>query len=256
MMTRTSRPAAHPSRRARAVARTAEGERAALLPLLLAAMAFLALALLPGLARADKADGEDLIARAELTLAKVQRHEDLGPYVRAYLKRAKAILIIPQLLKGGFIIGGEGGSGVLLARGDNGQWSYPAFFSIGAASIGLQIGGQSSEVLLLVMTGNGLTSILNDKVKIGGELDAAAGPYGAGLDASTTTNLDVDILSYSVAQGLYIGANFEGSVIVKRDELNADYYGQPATPEAIVLDGRVANPQADSLRRALSEAVR
>lgn len=226
------------------------------------ALAFLLIvALMLGLAPAravadDKADAEDLVARAKLTLAAVQRHPDMGPYVKTYLKRAKAVLIVPQLLKGGFILGGEGGTGVLLARGDGGQWSYPAFFSMGAASIGLQIGGQSSQVVLLVMTGNGLQSILKDQVKIGGELDAAAGPYGAGIDASTTTNLDVDILSYSVAQGLYIGANFEGSVIVKRDGLNQAYYGAPVTPNAIVLDGQVANAQADELRQALSAAIR
>jgi lipid-binding SYLF domain-containing protein len=207
-------------------------------------------------ARADKADAEELVTEAQFTLAKLQKHEDLGPYVRAYLKRAKAVLIVPQLLKGGFIVGGEGGTGVLLARGESGQWSYPAFYSMGAASFGLQIGGQASEVVLLIMTGKGLESILKDQVKIGGELDAAAGPYGAGVDAATTTNLDVDILSYSVAKGLYIGANFEGSVIVPRESLNDAYYGGTRRPESIVIEGQVANPHADGLREALSQAVR
>lgn len=223
-----------------------------------AAAVMLAVALLaaPAARAADKADAEELVTEAQFTLAKLQKHKDLGPYVKAYLKRAKAVLIVPQLLKGGFIVGGEGGTGVLLARDEQGRWSYPAFYSMGAASFGLQIGGQSSEVLLLIMTGNGLQSILKDMVKIGGELDAAAGPYGAGVDASTTTNLDVDILSYSVAQGLYIGANFEGSVIVPRESLNAAYYGDRVGPDGIVLQGRVANPHADGLRDALADAVR
>jgi len=207
-------------------------------------------------AKADKADAEELVTEAQFTLQKLQKHPDLGPYVNAYLKRAKAVLIVPQLLKGGFIVGGEGGTGVLLARDEQGRWSYPAFYSMGAASFGLQIGGQASEVLLLVMTGSGLQSILKDMVKIGGELDAAAGPYGAGVDAATTTNLDVDILSYSVAKGLYIGANFEGSVIVPRDSLNESYYGARLAPESIVLQGQAGNPHADGLRDALADAMR
>jgi lipid-binding SYLF domain-containing protein len=224
---------------------------------LIGAFALALLALGPATpAAADKADAEELVTEAQFTLAKVQKHPDIGPYVKTYLKRAKAVLIVPQLLKGGFIVGGEGGTGVLLARGDNGQWSYPAFYSMGSASFGLQIGGQASEVLLLIMTGDGLQAILEDMVKVGGEIDGAVGPYGAGLDASTTMNLDVDILSYSVAKGLYVGANIEGSVIVPRESLNEDYYDQRSAPEAIVLEGRLANPHADSLREALSAAIR
>lgn len=228
-------------------------------PMLAAAVAALALAFLLVAARpvhADATDAEELVSEAQFTLKKLQAHPDLGPYVTRYLKQAKAVLIVPQLLKGGFIVGGEGGTGVLLARGDGGRWSYPAFYSMGAASFGLQIGGQASEVLLLIMTGQGLQAVIEDMVKIGGELDAAAGPYGAGVDAATTTNLNADILSYSVAKGAYIGANLEGSVIVPRESLNEAYYGRRLAPEAIVLRGEAANPQADALRQALSDAVR
>ncbi|MEQ8605127.1 MAG: lipid-binding SYLF domain-containing protein [Marivibrio sp.] len=226
------------------------------LAVVIAALMLAAAVLAAPPAKADQADAEELVTEAQFTLKKLQKHPDLGPYVKAYLKRAKAVLIVPQLLKGGFIVGGEGGTGVLLARDEQGRWSYPAFYSMGAASFGLQFGGQASEVLLLVMTGSGLQAILEDMVKIGGELDGAAGPYGAGLDASTTTNLNVDILSYSVAQGLYIGVNFEGSVILPRDSLNEAYYGRRLAPEAIVLQGQAGNPHADLLRDALADATR
>src|SRR3546814_2885808 len=92
------------------------------------------------------------------------------------MRRAKAVMIFPSLLKGAFFIGGEGGSGVLLTRDPEGNWSNPAFYTMGTVSFGLQFGGQSSEAILVVMTDAGLKAIMADQVKLGADLSAAAGP--------------------------------------------------------------------------------
>jgi lipid-binding SYLF domain-containing protein len=206
-------------------------------------------------AQADKLAAEELVTESEITIRKMWDHPEFAKWVRQYLRQAKGVVVIPNMLKGGFIIGGEGGSGVLLARGQNNQWSYPTFVSAGSASIGLQIGGQSSEMLLIIMTGDGLKAILDDQVQIGGEITGAAGPYGASAEASTTTNLDADIIAYSIARGAYIGVNIEGTVLVPRDRMIRDYYGESVTPAGVVLEGRVGNPQADTLRGTLSRLV-
>ena len=132
-------------------------------------------------------DQEELVETARFTVEKLISHAELGGAVRTMLKDAKGVLVIPSLLKGAFFFGAEGGSGVLMARGESGKWSYPAFYTIGSASFGLQIGGQSAEVMLVLMTNKGLNAVLNHKVKLGGDISAAIGPYGMGAEASTTS---------------------------------------------------------------------
>lgn len=206
-------------------------------------------------AMADKSDAEELVTKSEYTVRKMWDHPDFSKYVRQYLRQAKGVVIVPSMLKGGFIIGGEGGSGVLMARGQNNEWSYPSFVSAGSASIGFQFGGQASEMLFIVMTGRGLEAIMNDQVKIGGDISGAFGPYGSGAEASTTTNMNADIIAYSVAKGVFVGVSLEGTVLIPREGLIRDYYGQDVTPRGVVLDGRVGNPQADSLRGTLKSLV-
>ena len=128
---------------------------------------------------------QELIDKAALSVKKITARTDINRYVKQYLREAKAVLVIPSLLKAGFFVGGEGGGGVLLAKGANGQWSYPAFYTMGAASIGIQFGGQVSETMLIIMTAKGLNSIINNKVTLGGELNAAVGPYGVGVKGAT-----------------------------------------------------------------------
>ncbi len=204
-----------------------------------------------------KRDAEEIVSKALFTVDKLSNHPDVGKWVRKYMAEAKAVLIFPQVLKGGFIVGGEGGTGVLLARASNGEWSYPGFFSMGAGSFGLQIGAQKSELMLLIMTGKGLSAILESKVKIGGDISGAAGPYGAGAEASTTTNMNADILSYSAAEGAFIGASVEGAVIWERKLLGESYYGNgSAAASSVVIDGKFANGHADPLRERLAEFPR
>ncbi|MDD9918052.1 MAG: lipid-binding SYLF domain-containing protein [Rhodospirillaceae bacterium] len=142
---------------------------------------------------------------------------------------------------------------MLLEKFKSGECSYPAFYTMGAASIGIQFGGQVSETMLIIMTSKGLNSIISNKVTLGGELNAAVGPYGVGVEGATSTALGADIITYSVGKGAFLGGGLEGSVIEKRDSLNQGYYKDPqATPEAIVLQGRYKNADADRLRDTLA----
>ena len=221
------------------------------LNLILAAL--VALALSSPVAADDKTSASELVEEARFTVAKMADHPRHSDKIRELLGRAKAVFVVPQLLKGGFILGGEGGSGVLLARAENGEWSYPAFYSMGSGSIGFQFGAQASEVLLLVMTGKGLAAILENKVQLGGEISAAAGPVGEGLGAGTTTNMDADVLSYSLDKGAFLGFSVEGAVIFPAEDYNAAYYGnEAANGNSIVLNGQHHNPQADKLRQLLA----
>lgn len=196
---------------------------------------------------------QELIDKAAISIEKITARTDIKEFVKRYLRDAKGVLVIPSLLKAGFFVGGEGGSGVLLAKGKSGQWSYPAFYTMGAASIGIQFGGQVSETMLIIMTSKGLNSIINNKVTLGGELNAAVGPYGVGVEGATSTALGADVITYSVGKGAFLGGGLEGSVIEKRDSLNQGYYGDAnATPEGIVLQGRFKNAKADRLRETLA----
>lgn len=195
---------------------------------------------------------EELVEKARLTAEKMLAHPDY-PQLRSWMSRAKGVLIVPSLLKAGFFIGGEGGNGVLLSRDASGNWSYPAFYSIGTASLGVQIGFQDSEVMFVIMTERGLDAIISNQVKLGADASVAIGPKGAGVEGATTTALRSDVYSFSMNRGLFAGVSFEGSLIYKRDDWNQAYYGAPqAGPRAIVMERRYTNPQAEPLRASLA----
>jgi lipid-binding SYLF domain-containing protein len=109
--------------------------------------------------------------------------------------------------------------------------------------------------MLIIMTGKGLQAILDDQVQIGGEISGAVGPYGAGAEATTTSNLDADVIAYSIAKGAFIGVNIEGTALIPRDSLIREYYGTSVSPQSVVLDGSVGNPHADGLRATLQRLV-
>lgn len=208
-------------------------------------------------ARADdqakaRATGEELVTKAFYTVEKMRDHPEFGKYVRSYMRQAAAVVVFPEVLKAGFFLGGEGGNGVLVAKTDGGDWSYPAFFAVGAGTFGLQIGVQRSELMLIVMNRGALSSIIDSKVTIGGELSGAIGPRGAGAEAATTANLDADVIAYSLAEGAFIGVSVKGAVVFERPSLTAGYYGsEDAKARSVVIRGRYSNPQADELRAAL-----
>ncbi len=193
-------------------------------------------------------DLANLVDRATNTFYDFMRDPDMG-WVRSNLKRAKAILIIPRSYKGGFIIGAEGGTGVLLARDEKaGTWSYPAFYSMGTLSFGLQIGGKVSEIILLIMTEKGKAAILSPSFKLGADVSVAAGPVGAGAEAKT-----FDVLAFARSKGIFGGISISGAVITERDSLNEMYYGKKIRPVDILYLHAVSNKQADKLRSALNQ---
>jgi len=143
------------------------------------------------------------------------------------LDRAEAVAVFPSVWKGGFIVGGRGGSGVISRRVADG-WSAPAFFDLGGGSIGLQIGVASTDYILLFMNERAVDSLLNDKFEIGGEGSAAAGPVGRSASASTDARLNAQILSYSRSKGAFAGLELKGVVIKPDNEDNLKVYGMTA----------------------------
>lgn len=213
-----------------------------------AALAFTAIASGPVYAASKT---EQIVTDAEFTVQNMTGNENFGKYVRDFLKDAQGVLIVPQMIKGAVMVGGEGGSGVLLTKNGQGQWSYPAFYTLGGVSYGLQIGGSSSQVMLLLMTRRGVDAIVNgDRIKLGADLGVAAGPVGVGAEAGVTLK-SADVIAYSISKGAYIGISLEGSLLEPRESYNKAYYGAEASTEAIVADRRYSNPQADGLRKAL-----
>ena len=199
-------------------------------------------------------EAREVVEEAYYTVKNIRDHAKHGAKVRYYMEQARAVVIFPQYLKGAFVVGGEGGTGILLARASSGEWSYPAFYRVHAGSFGLQFGARSSEVLLAVMTGKGLTALLDKTMTMGGEVSVALGGEGEGLRAGVTSNIGVDILAWAINKGAYIGMALDGTVVEPSAELNTAYYGDAAaTASAIVLEGQHHNPQADRLRTLLAE---
>ncbi len=204
-------------------------------------------------ARADDAlDARQTVERAKLTVETFQTDPNMGA-LRDLAKKAKGMLIMPQMLRGAFIVGGSGGTGVLVARGDKpGEWRGPTFHTLGGASFGFQAGVDAAEVIILTMTERGVTKLLSPQVKLGADISVAAGPVGAGTSAGTA-GLSVDLLSYSVSKGLYGGFSVDGSVAGVRTALNHAYYGKPVSPADILVKGAVRNPQAGPLLEAVAK---
>lgn len=201
---------------------------------------------------AAASQSEQLVEESRVSLERMIGHRDMANF-RAYLARARGVLIIPELVKGGFILGAEGGTGVFLVRGSDGTWSPPAFYTLGAGSIGLQAGAQISEVVFTLMSDGAIEAFLRNEFKLGGDVSVALGPIGAGLEASTTTNLNADVFAFSRAVGLFGGGALEGAKIFAREKLNAAYYGSPAPVRDIVVHRKFFNPQADALRKTLPQ---
>jgi lipid-binding SYLF domain-containing protein len=206
-------------------------------------------------ARADDAmDARQLVEKAKFTFESVRVAPEMEG-LRDLMKNAKGVFIAPQVLRGAFIFGVSGGSGIFFARGERpGQWNGPAFYTIGEASFGLQAGADASEIILLAMTDRGVTALLSTSVKLGADASVAAGPVGIGVRAGTA-NLSVDILSFSRAKGLYGGVSVEGAVIATRGSLNAAYYGRELSPADILIRGAASNPHAAPLVELIRKAV-
>jgi lipid-binding SYLF domain-containing protein len=189
-----------------------------------------------------------LVDKARITFESFMSDPDMD-YLKGHLQEAKGVLIIPSLLKAGFVFGGSGGSGVLIVNdAKKGQWSQPAFYTIGSVSFGLQIGGDAAEVIMMLRTQKAVDAMLTTSAKLGGDASVSAGPVGAGAKS----NVKTDIFSFSRSKGAFVGLALDGSVVKTRDKWNTAYYGKPASPVDILVTHSVSNPGSAELRKSVS----
>ena len=199
----------------------------------------------------DASDAADLVREAQKTIADFGANKEFPTFSPA-LAKAKAVLIFPQVLKAGFILGGSGGNGVLLVRdAKSGGWVGPAFYTMGSASLGFQAGASSAEVVMIINSQKSLDSLYSNKVKLGGDASAAIGPKGVG----TGTALNADFIVYSTVKGAFAGIAVDGSVLDVRQSLNNGFYGTKATPVEILVKQEHKKPEAAALQAAVKKAA-
>jgi SH3 domain-containing YSC84-like protein 1 len=161
------------------------------------------------------------------------------------LDKAECVIVFPSVLKAAFIVGGSYGRGAMVCRtGEHftGPWGAPAMYALEGGSVGFQLGGEATDLVLLVMNNRGASSILDSKVKLGADASAAAGPKGRDASADTDAYLRAEILSYSRARGLFAGISLTGSTLRPDDDASADVYGHKITARQIVMGGEAAIP--------------
>jgi lipid-binding SYLF domain-containing protein len=202
-------------------------------------------------ARAD-AKRQSLVDSCLQTAQKVLGGKDF-PDAGRMMPSAKGVLIVPELVQGGFIIGAAGGRGTLMARNGDRDWSPPAFYGMGSGSFGLQAGAKVSEVVFIIRTDKGLNAILDHRFKFGAEAGVTLVGVGIGLEGASTTAAGADIVAFANSAGLFAGVSLEGSYLDPDSDWNALYYGQGATTRAIVIDRRYNNPGAEPIRQYLAK---
>jgi lipid-binding SYLF domain-containing protein len=206
----------------------------------------------PAIAADTGQAAQGLVDRARVTLNDFLRDPNYS-WFHDNLNHAKGVLIFPQVLKAGFIFGGSGGTGVLLVRDEKtGNWSEPAFYTIGSVTFGLQIGGEAAQVVMLAMTPKAIDSLFSSSFKLGGDASIALGPVGAGAKAQADIpSVTADFLSFAKSKGLYAGLNLEGALVAVRDSLNMAYCGKDVKPTDIIVRRDCSNRGADQLRETL-----
>jgi lipid-binding SYLF domain-containing protein len=193
-----------------------------------------------------------LVDRATATVNTMRSDGSFGN-APELLERAKAIMIVPQLVKGGFVFGAEGGEGVLLRKEGHG-WSNPAFYNIAAGSFGLQIGLEESELVLIVMSNRALDAWMRGKFKLGADAGLTVLVVGTNGEVATA-GAGADVIAWARTKGAYAGITLSGAVISPRTETDEDYYQQKVSAKQIVFDHAGHNDGAHELRHALERAV-
>jgi lipid-binding SYLF domain-containing protein len=192
---------------------------------------------------------EELIERSRLSFSSMMS-DNQYPGLVDLASRAKAIIIVPNLIRAGFFFGGRGGNAVMLVRGADGQWSPPAFYTLGGLSFGLQFGGQTSELVIAIMTDKGLNAVLDRQVTLGGDAGLAIGELGKGVNAATAIGLKSDMYAFARSEGLFVGVSLEGSVIAPRYTWNQQLYGAESTPKSILID-RSSTSNSESVSKII-----
>jgi lipid-binding SYLF domain-containing protein len=216
---------------------------------LCAAALLMSLATAPVRAQTAEAQ-QELVDRATLALGDVLAGRE-GAEPRALLPQSRAVMICPRVFRAGFLFGGEGGGCVLVARGGQGSWSGPAFYSMGGGSFGLQAGIQDAEIVMMIRTEAGLRAVMDSQFRIGADASVAVVTVGGGVEGATSVALNADIVAFARTRGLFAGVSLQGSVMDSDSAGDAVYYGQPVGPIDIVQAMRVSNAGADPLRAAL-----
>jgi lipid-binding SYLF domain-containing protein len=215
--------------------------------LLLAAL----LVALPQLAHAQSKQ-QALVDRSTIALQEMLSNSNDANRQEA-MREARAVMICPQVFRAGFVLGGSGGDCVLLARDGGGSWSAPAFYAIGSGSVGLQIGVQDAEFIMMILTNKGLAAIMDNQFKFGGDASIAVATIGSGVEGSTTAALHADIVAYSKTRGLFAGAVLQGSILSSDTAWNHAYYGADLAARQIVMQMQANNAGANPLRGLLTQ---
>lgn len=183
------------------------------------------------------------LASAGVVMGEIMNVPDHIP--QDLLDKAECVIVIPSVRKAAFGIGGSYGRGAMVCRtGDNfrGAWGAPAMYALEGVSVGFQIGGEATDLVLLVMNRKGADSILDSKIKLGADASAAAGPVGRNAQAATDGKLQAGILSYSRSRGLFAGVSLAGSTIRPDDDASERVYGRKIKARDIVMGSKIAVP--------------
>ena len=197
-----------------------------------------------------QSEQQQVVDRATLAAQEMLNNRD-GTDAQSVLKRARAAMICPQIFRAGFLLGGQGGSCVLVARDGAGSWSSPAFYGMGGGSIGFQAGIQDAQVMLFIMNERGLQAVMDSQFKLGADASATFIDLGGGIEGATTAALRADIVGFTRARGLFAGIALGGSLMSTKSDWNQAYYGKPLAAQQIVIQMQASNPAADPLREIL-----
>ena len=203
---------------------------------------------------ADATAQQQVVDKAQLTLEAFASDGQLKDQFKQLSKEARALFIVPQFMRGAFIFGGAGGSGVLIVRDEqSGKWGDPVFYNIGSASFGAQIGADVSEMVLVVRTKKGLEEFYTNDFKLGANAGMATGPVGAGMSMQ---GIAADILSYARQKGAFAGMAVDGAFVSISNDSNQAYYGKPVRPTDIILKKEIGNPKSLQLRAAADKLMK
>jgi lipid-binding SYLF domain-containing protein len=193
-----------------------------------------------------KEDQLDRLQSAATVLDEIMSAPDKG-VPEEILRSAKCVAVVPSLLKGGFVVGAAYGRGVATCRTPDApaKWSAPAFFRVEGGSVGLQIGAQAVDLVMLIMNDNGMRALLSSKFKVGADASAAAGPVGRHAEGMTDWKMRAEVLTYSRARGVFAGLTLNGAAIYADDDSTRNIYGR-RVPTRTILMGRIETP-ADSV---------
>lgn len=203
---------------------------------------------LAGLPASAQKDENNRIRNSGKVMVEILNVPDDIP--RDILDKAECVIVLPSVLKFAIGFGGSYGRGVMTCRSGqdfNGPWSAPSMMALEGASFGLQLGGQATDFVLLVMNQRGADSILTSQVKLGGDIAAAAGPKGRNAAAATDVTLRAEILSYSRSRGLFAGISLEGSTLRPDNDGNERLYGKGITAKDVVIKSAVGVPASGKL---------